>query len=147
MFLGYRFIQQRPILLKFKDNKCQVAISLVLKFQSKIFTTFDARSFKNTQYITVLVILLLILRISYSSTMYNKASELWDWSHSGTVLCVRRGDTKLSKDGNRMIECFPGRGDAATLTQLSVDMFLVTSVSSHTGPSCRRRLVPNRQTV
>eukprot|EP00116_Pleurobrachia_bachei_P016355 sb/3476617/ len=43
-FLGYRFIQDRPILLKFEYNKWQVAIFLFLKFQSKIFTTFDAMS-------------------------------------------------------------------------------------------------------
>ena len=43
-FLGYRFIKERPILLKFKNDKWQVAIYLVLKFQSKIFTTFDAIS-------------------------------------------------------------------------------------------------------
>eukprot|EP00116_Pleurobrachia_bachei_P013605 sb/3473867/ len=43
-FLGYRFIQERPILLKFEYNKWQVAIYLVLKFQSKISTTFDAMS-------------------------------------------------------------------------------------------------------
>eukprot|EP00116_Pleurobrachia_bachei_P002491 sb/3462753/ len=72
MFLGYRFIQQRPILLQFKENKWQVAIYLVLKIQSKIFTTFDARSFKNTQ--------------------------------------------------NRMVECFPGRGDAATQLSAVVHM-------------------------
>eukprot|EP00116_Pleurobrachia_bachei_P017631 sb/3477893/ len=39
-----RFIQERPILLKFEYNKWQVAIYLVLKFQRKIFTTFDAMS-------------------------------------------------------------------------------------------------------
>eukprot|EP00116_Pleurobrachia_bachei_P005580 sb/3465842/ len=38
------FIQERPILLKFEYNKWQVAIYLVLKFQRKIFTTFDAMS-------------------------------------------------------------------------------------------------------
>eukprot|EP00116_Pleurobrachia_bachei_P019001 sb/3479263/ len=36
---SYRFIQERAIMLKFKYNKWQVAIYLVLKFQSKTFTT------------------------------------------------------------------------------------------------------------
>ena len=43
-FLGYRFIQERTILLKLRYNEWQVVIYLVLKFQSKTFTTFDAMS-------------------------------------------------------------------------------------------------------
>eukprot|EP00116_Pleurobrachia_bachei_P013581 sb/3473843/ len=74
-----KFIQERPILLKFEYNKWQVAIYLVLKFQSKIFTTFDAihtfftcnvkahsNTIVNICKITILLVINIILTFKYN---------------------------------------------------------------------------------